>query len=86
MIKGSSTKKEPKKGAGCVGTEHEAQDGELFLTLAVSCRASMVRGEEAGRFCEVACVSIIAAACLRSAVDTSTVDSRVTTSSFNITT
>ena len=46
----------------------------------------MVRGEGAGQFREVAGVSIVAAACPRSAVGTSTVDSRVTASSFNITT
>ena len=38
-------------------------------------RALVVRGGEAGRFREVAGVSIVAAACPRSAVDTSTVDS-----------
>ena len=37
----------------------------------------MVKGEEAGRFREVAGVSIVAAACPCSAVDTSTIDSRV---------
>ena len=34
----------------------------------------MVGGEEVDRFCEVTVVSIVAAGCLRSAVDTSTVD------------
>ena len=35
---------------GDVGAEHEVQGGELFPTLAVSCRASVVMGEEAGQF------------------------------------
>ena len=69
-----------------MGTEHKVRHGELFPTLAVSCRASVVKGKEAGRFHEVAGVSIVAAACPRHAVDTSTVESRVTTSSFNTTT
>ena len=69
-----------------MGTEHEAQGGELFPTLAESCRASVVRGEEVGRFRKVAGVFIVAAACPRSAADTSTVESRVVMSSFNITT
>ena len=47
----------------------------MLLMLAVSWRASAVRGEEAGRFCEVADVSIAAAGYLRSAVDTLAVDS-----------
>ena len=46
----------------------------------------MVKGEGAGRFRKVAGVSIFAAACPHSRVGTSTVDSQVTTSSFNITT
>ena len=66
-----------KRVAGRVGTEHKARGGELFPTLAVSCQASVVRGEEVGRFREVAGVSIVAAECPRSAVDTSTVHSRV---------
>ena len=73
MIKGGSTK------------QHKVRGGELFPTLVVSCQASVVRGEEAGRFHEVAGVYIVAVACLRSAVDTSTVESRVNMSSFNIT-
>ena len=55
----------------------------LFPTLAVSRRASVVRGEEAGQFREVAGVSIVVAGCLRSAVVSSNIDTRVT-SSFNI--
>ena len=43
-----------------------------------SCRASVVKGEEAIRFCEVAGVYTVAVGFLRSAVDTSTADSRVT--------
>ena len=54
-----------------MGTEHEAQGREMFPTLAVSCRASVVRGEEADWFREVAGMSIITAGCLCSAVDTS---------------
>ena len=57
---------------------------ESFPTLAISCRTSVVKDEEAGRFREVAGMSIIAVGCLRSAVDTSNVDSQVTTSSLNI--
>ena len=45
--------------------------------LAVCWRVSEVRGKEAGRFREVASVSIVAAVCLHSAVGTSTVDSQV---------
>ena len=48
---------------------------------AESCsRASVARGEEAGQFRKVAGLSIAAAGCLCFAVDTSTVDSQVTTS------
>ena len=39
-------------------------------SLAVGWRTSAVRGEEAGRFCEVAGVSIVAAGSRRSVVDT----------------
>ena len=46
-------------GEGC--GEYEAQGGEMLLTLAVGWRASALRGEEVGRFCEVAGVSIVAA-------------------------
>ena len=52
-----------------MGAEHEAQGvaerrtrgGEMLPTLAVAWRASELRGEEAGRFREVAGVSIVAA-------------------------
>ena len=40
--------------------EHKTQGGEMLPTLAVDCRASVVRGKEAGHFCEVAGVSIVA--------------------------
>ena len=42
----------------------------MLPTLAVDWRASAVRGEEAGRFREVAGISIVAAGSPRSAVDT----------------
>ena len=42
------------------GFQCGTQGGEMLLTLAVDWRASVVRGEEAGRFHEVAGVSIIA--------------------------
>ena len=42
----------------------------MLPTLAVGCRASAVKGEEAGHFCEVAGVSIVAAGSLHSVVDT----------------
>ena len=43
------------------GAEREARGGEMLPTLAVGWRASALRGEEAGRFREVAGVSIVAA-------------------------
>ena len=52
-------------------------------TLAVNCRASVVRGEEAGRFRYRSSWHVHhCCGCLRSAVDTSNVDIQVTTSSF----
>ena len=47
-------------GGGGVGAECEARGGEMLPTLAVGWRASALRGEEAGRFREVAGVSIVA--------------------------
>ena len=77
-----------KKGAGRVGERARSARRRAVPDASCKRRASVVRGEEAGLFREVAGVSIVAAACPRSAVDTSssTVDSRVTTSLFNITT
>ena len=49
----------------------------MLPTLAISWQASAVRGKEAGRFCEVVGVSIIAAGSPCFIVGTSTVDSRV---------
>ena len=43
---------------------------EKLPTLAVSWRTSAVRGKEVGHFHEVAGMSIVAAGCLHSAVDT----------------
>ena len=45
----------------------QARDREMLPTLAVSWWASALRGEEAGRFCKVAGVSIVDAGgpCLR---------------------
>ena len=40
-----------------MGAEREVRGGEMLPTLAVGMRASVLRGEEAGRFCEVAGVS-----------------------------
>ena len=56
MIRGSYCKKKiPWGGAKC-----KERGGEMVLILVVGWRASAVRGEEAGRFCKVAGVSIIA--------------------------
>ena len=64
------------KGGGDRGVaERRTRGGEM---LAVSWRASAMKGEEVRHFHEVAGVSIVAAGCLRSAVDTSAVKSRVT--------
>ena len=41
--------------------EGRTRGGEMLLTVAVGWRASALRGEEAGRFREVASVSIVAA-------------------------
>ena len=41
--------------------EHRTRGGEMFPMLVVEWQASVVRGKEAGRFCEVAGVSIITA-------------------------
>ena len=42
-------------------TECRTRGGEMLPTLAGGWRASALRGEEAGPFCEVAGVSIVAA-------------------------
>ena len=42
------------------GGGRRARGGEMLPTLAVGWRASALRGEEAGRFCEAAGVSIVA--------------------------
>ena len=54
--------------------ERRTRGGEMLLMLAVGWRASALRGEEAGCFCEVA-----GCCCGRSAftVDNLTIDSRV---------
>ena len=52
-------------GRGWVGAEHRTQGGEMLPTLAVGWRASVLRSEEAGGFCEVAGVSIVGAGGLR---------------------
>ena len=49
-----------------VEAKRRMRGGEMLLTLVVNLRASALRGEEAGRFHEVAGVSIIAAGSLRS--------------------
>ena len=48
------------KGGG-VGAERSTRGGEMPPTLAIGLRASTLRGEEAGRFREVAGVFIVAA-------------------------
>ena len=48
------------KGGG-MGAEREERGGEMLPMLAGGWRASALRGEEAGRFREVAGVSIVAA-------------------------
>ena len=50
----------------------------MLPKLTVSWRASKLRGEEAGCFCEVAGMSIVAAGGQRSRSDNLAVDSRVT--------
>ena len=57
--------------------ERRTRGGEMLPTLAVGWRASALSGEEAGRFREVAGVSMVAAGGPRFAVDNLTVDSRV---------
>ena len=42
-------------------SERRKQGGEMLLTLAGGWRASVLRGEEVGRFREVAGMSIVAA-------------------------
>ena len=54
------------KGGGVVGAKYKARGREMLPKLVVSWRASKLRGEEAGRFREVAGVSIVAAAGPRS--------------------
>ena len=49
-----------RRGRG-VGAERRTRGGEMLPTLAVGWRVSELRGEEAGRFREVAGVSIVAA-------------------------
>ena len=44
-----------------MGAERRTRGGEMLPTLAVGWRASLLRGEEAGCFREVAGVSIVAA-------------------------
>ena len=44
-----------------MGADREARSGEMLPTLAVGWQASVLRGEEAGRFGEVAGMSIAAA-------------------------
>ena len=41
--------------------EHRTRGGEMFLMLVVDWQASVVRGKEAGHYCEVAGASIITA-------------------------
>ena len=49
------------KSGSRVGAEREARGGEMLLMLAGGWRASALRSEEAGRFREVAGMSIVAA-------------------------
>ena len=49
----------------------------MLSALGVGWRASAVRGEEAGHFCEVVGVSIVVAGGPHSATNTLTVDSQV---------
>ena len=48
------------EGGGGEGAERRTQGGEMLPTLAVGWRASALRSEEAGRFLEVAGVSVVA--------------------------
>ena len=80
--KGGSTK----KGAGRVGDRAQSMRRRAVLDASGKLWSFSGERREAGRFRKVAGMSIVAAAYPCSAVDTSTVDSPVTTSSFNITT
>ena len=57
-----------------VGGGGRTWGGEMLPTLAVSWRASALRGEKAGCFHEVAGVSIVDTGCLHLRLDTLTVD------------
>ena len=48
------------RGGGGVGAEHRTRGGEMLLMLVVGLRASPLRTEKAGRFHEVAGMSIVA--------------------------
>ena len=50
---------EPSMNSLSAGDEGRAQGGEMLLTLTVGWRASALKNEEVGRFCEIAGVSII---------------------------
>ena len=47
-------------GGGLEGTKHRMWSREMLPTLMVGWRASVLRGKEAGCFCEVAGMSIVA--------------------------
>ena len=51
-----------------MGVERKVRNGEMLPTIAVGWRASALRGEEAGRFREVAGLSIVAAGGPRSRI------------------
>ena len=53
-------------GGGGGGGKRRTRGGEMLPTLAVGCRASGLRGEQAGHFHEAAGVSIVAAGSPRS--------------------
>ena len=57
--------------------EHTMQGKEMLPMLAIGCQASVVRGEEAGCFCEEVGMSIVVAEGPRSVTYTFTVHSRV---------
>ena len=63
-------------GGRGVGAECTTRGGDILPTLAVAWRASVMWGEEAGRFHKVVGVSIVVAGGPCSVIDTLTVDSQ----------
>ena len=62
---------------GGIEGQNGKQGREMLPTLTINWWASVVRGEEAGRLCEVVGMSIVAVSSLHSVVDILTVESPV---------